>query len=108
MNVAIKYFDFVVLNGHRNALVQNELHARGVSKVIWPHSKHNKVPSKAVDIAPYPIDWNDTDRFYMLGGFIMAVASLLKVPLRWGGDWDGDTQVKDQNFFDLGHFELDD
>jgi len=26
--------------------------------------------------------------------------------LRWGGDWDRDTQVDDNNFDDLVHFEL--
>jgi hypothetical protein len=26
--------------------------------------------------------------------------------LRWGGDWDMDTEVKDNKFDDLVHFEL--
>ena len=26
--------------------------------------------------------------------------------IRWGGDWDMDTQVKDNNFDDLPHFEI--
>ena len=28
------------------------------------------------------------------------------VEIRWGGDWDSDTQVKDNKFDDLVHFEL--
>ena len=26
--------------------------------------------------------------------------------IRWGGDWDNDTEVKDTGFKDLPHFEL--
>jgi hypothetical protein len=36
----------------------------------------------------------------------MAIAAQMDVKLRWGGDWDQDTQVKDNNFDDLWHFEL--
>ena len=28
------------------------------------------------------------------------------IPLRWGGDWDVDTELKDNDFDDLPHFEL--
>jgi len=28
------------------------------------------------------------------------------VDLRWGGDWDGDTEVRDNGFDDLVHFEI--
>ena len=28
------------------------------------------------------------------------------IPVRWGGDWDDDTEVKDTGFKDLPHFEL--
>jgi peptidoglycan L-alanyl-D-glutamate endopeptidase CwlK len=26
--------------------------------------------------------------------------------MRWGGDWDGDGDTKDERFFDGPHFEL--
>ena len=32
---------------------------------------------------------------------------MMDINLRWGGDWDQDTEVKDNRFDDLGHFELD-
>ena len=35
----------------------------GRSKLSWLESKHNCEPSRAVDIAPYPIDWDDRERF---------------------------------------------
>jgi hypothetical protein len=32
----------------------------------------------------------------------------MDIPLRWGGDWDSDTEVNDNGFDDLVHFELED
>jgi len=67
---------------------------------------HNRYPSRAIDLAPWPLDWSDIRRFYYFGGFVVGVANKLDIPIRWGGDWDGDFEVKDQNFNDLVHFEL--
>ncbi len=45
-------------------------------------------------------------------GFVMATAKQLKDKglithdMRWGGDWDRDTEVKDNVFQDYPHFEL--
>ena len=40
----------------------------------------------------------------------MGLAKAMSIPLRWGGDWDGDTLLSgrdpDQTFDDLVHFEL--
>lgn len=102
----VRGFDCIVLCGHRTKEQQAAAFARGNSRVKWPHSKHNNQPSLAVDVAPYPIDWSDTHRFYFFGGYVKAIADVLDIPLRWGGDWDGDTEVKDQHFMDLVHFEL--
>ena len=103
---AIQVYDFSVIYGYRNKEQQNELFENGMSKVIYPDSKHNIEPSRAVDLAPYPIDWKDIKRFYYLAGIIMSVAYLLDYKIRWGGDWDIDTDFNDQTFFDLGHFEI--
>ena len=53
----------------------------------------------------WPIDWEDANRFYYFAGRVMAVASSKGYRLRFGGDWDGDMDLKDQNFNDLVHFE---
>lgn len=102
----VKEFDCSVLDGHRTEEEQNEAFRKGHSKLQFPQSKHNKYPSMAVDVAPYPIDWNDKERFYYFAGYVKGVAESLDIKIRWGGDWDGDTHVKDQTFFDLPHFEL--
>lgn len=91
---------------------QNAAFRSGKSKLEYPKSKHNKAPSMAVDVAPYPIDWYDEKRFHYFAGHVMGVAKILHYEgfmthrVRWGGDWDNDTQVKDNKFDDLVHFEL--
>ena len=102
----VEEFDCSILEGHRGEEKQNEYFNTKRSKLRWPQSKHNKVPSLAVDAAPYPLSWDDTDRFYYFGGFVKGIAYKLGIPLRWGGDWDNDTQVFDERFKDLVHFEL--
>ncbi len=102
----VKHFDCTVLTGHRDEETQNEKYRNGLSKVQWPNSKHNQEPSNAVDVAPYPIDWEDTERFRYFAGYVMGIASMMGIRLRHGGDWDGDTEVKDNRFNDLPHFEL--
>jgi len=101
----IENYDCTILVGHRTKEEQDKAYPEH-SKVQWPHSKHNSIPSKAVDVAPYPINWNDIDRFYHFGGYVRGVAEMLGIKIRWGGDWNGNFDLKDQNFFDLPHFEV--
>ena len=82
--------------------------ARGLSRAPWPTSAHNKQPSQAVDLAPWPIDWEDTASFHRRAGVILGMAHLYGMAVRWGGDWDSDGNTTDQLFNDLVHFELDD
>ncbi len=102
----VKHFDCTVISGHRARAEQNEYYRTGRSQLQYPDSKHNSYPSLAVDVAPYPINWADLDRFYFFGGFVMGVAAKIGVHVRFGGDWSMDTQVNDQTFNDLVHFEL--
>ena len=108
LNEVCKYFDITVIEGVRSQERQDELVSQGKSKTKF--GKH--VQGKAVDIAPYPIDWKARDDFHLLGGFILGVASQMGVRIRWGGDWDssslfqGKRTTKDNNFDDLVHFEI--
>lgn len=105
-NEVIKRFDCSILKGHRKKEEQDEKYRLGLSKVQYPNSKHNFFPSLAVDVAPYPVDWRDRERFHYFAGYVVGTAISLGVRIRWGGDWDKDTQVKDNAFDDLPHFEL--
>lgn len=104
---AIKYIDFSALEGYRDEARQNAAFNKGLSKVRWPHGKHNKRPALAVDVAPFPIDWTDTERFVYLAGWIMAIGRLQGVRLRWGADWNRNNLIRDEKFLDWGHFEID-
>lgn len=103
-----KYFDITVIEGKRSQERQNMLVEQGKSKTKF--GKH--VQGKAVDIAPYPIDWNARDDFHYLGGFVLGIASQMNINVRWGGDWSDSSlsenrrTTKDNSFDDLVHFEL--
>lgn len=102
----VKEFDCRVLCGARGEEEQDRAFHSGESKLRFPNSKHNKFPSNAVDVAPYPVNWKDEKRFYFFAGYVKAKAEEMGIKIRWGGDWDSDTQVMDQTFFDLPHFEV--
>lgn len=104
-NEVIKYYDCTIIEGHRSEEDQQELFRQGKSKIQFG-GMHNKTPSLAVDVAPTPIDWNDKIAFYHFAGFVRGIASQMKINIRWGGDWNGDKNLKNQTFFDLPHFEL--
>jgi len=106
--LVIETYDFTVLEGHRSGKRQDELFRQGKSKLKAGQSKHNQSPSMAVDIAPWPIAWENTERFYLLAGFMFQAAADLGIRIRWGGDWDSDWVHSDQSFMDLPHFELRD
>ena len=102
LNELIKIMDVTVIEGLRSAERQEELLAKVATKVKY--SKH--MEGKAVDIAPYPIDWNDRERFHYMGGMVRGIAKALNLDIRWGGDWDSDGEIKDNNFDDLVHIEI--
>ena len=102
----VRHFDCTILEGHRDKERQNRMVAEGKSKVRWPHGKHNTMPSQAVDVTPYPIVWDDRERQTLFAGFVLATAKAMGVDLRWGGDWNRDTEVRDNTFDDLVHFEI--
>ena len=105
-NEVIKHVDCSVLEGHREKDRQNKLFEEGKTKVKYPNGRHNRQPSSAVDVTPYPVDWKDRERQTLFAGFVIGVASHMGINLRWGGDWDQDFQVVDNRVDDFPHFEL--
>ena len=104
---AILVMDFTVLDGVRTQEEQMINVARGKSKTM--HSKHLPQPdgySHAVDLAPWPVNWKDTEMFAVLAGVMLAAAYQRGVTLRWGGNWNMDSSTLDERFRDYGHFEL--
>ena len=105
-NEVIKYVDCSVLEGHRSKDRQNALYEDGKTKVRYPNGRHNHSPSRAVDVCPYPIDWDDRERFHLFAGFVLGIANQMGIKLRWGGDWNMNFEVDDNMFDDFPHFEL--
>lgn len=105
-NKVIEYVDVTIIEGHRSDARQQHLFETGKSKLPAGRSMHNTFPSLAVDVAPYPIDWNDRERWLMFVGFVRGVAATMGIPIRCGADWDGDFTCRDQTFHDMPHFEL--
>ena len=100
---ARKAFDVSVICGFRGEADQNAAFATGKSKLQFPRSKHNRRPAMAVDIVPYPLDWQDIRSFQNMGVAVkeawaaIPAAERTGYALAWGGDW---------TMRDYPHFEL--
>jgi len=105
-NKVSENYDCTVLCGHRTKEEQNEAVRTGHSKLVFPRSKHNSYPSKAVDVVPFPIDWKDRERFLHFAGYVLGVANTMGIKIRCGADFNGDLNFKNDSFFDAPHFEL--
>ncbi len=118
LEVVVAEYDITALEGRRSWDRQAELLRQNRTTVGPGESKHNAPEdwieagreqdwlSDAVDIAPYPIDWNDAKRFIYMAGLVIGVGRTLGHDIRWGGNWDEDQIIiDDQNFDDLPHFE---
>jgi len=93
--ITITEQDFTVIEGIRNINRQRELYKAGKSTTM--NSRH--ITGHAVDMVPWPVDWNDLERFEVVSEAMKAAAEELDIPIVWGGDW--------KSFYDAPHFELD-
>lgn len=98
-------FPLVVVCGHRSEKEQTAALVGGFSKAQYPKSKHNRWPSDAVDLAPYPLDWNNRKRFVDMYHVIMRKAKELGIEIRAGADFNQDGDLTNDPFVDLPHFE---
>jgi peptidoglycan L-alanyl-D-glutamate endopeptidase CwlK len=106
VHAVAEHWPVFVIEGHRGQAAQDAAFARGASKLKWPKGKHNSFPSRAIDMAPSPLNWDDRERLYYFAGFVQGVATQLGIGIRYGGDWDSDRFTHDNSFDDLVHFEL--
>lgn len=111
LDEAIKYFNFAIVEGHRGEAAQNIAYAKHLSEVPWPLGKHNATPSRAADLAPFPVDWREGEkphlRFAMMMGVVLVCARQLGIKVRFGLDWNRNLDPRDENFIDMPHVELD-
>lgn len=106
----LQLMDCTVIYGMRTFTEHQILFEKGLTKTMNSmHLKQEDGRAWAVDVAPYPIDWQNTKRFYFFAGLVIALADKYLPEgyyIRWGGDWDSDKDLDDQTFMDLVHFEL--
>ena len=101
--------DITLVSGYRDRDEQEALFAANATEKHWPDSKHNKLPSIAVDVQPYPYPTDPNHLWSGLGyiaGRAFGIAAEEGFSIRWGGDWDGDGDVTNQKFDDLFHLEI--
>jgi hypothetical protein len=132
----LDWWDHTILFGHRGEKEQTAAVAAGNSTLPFGKSKHNALPSLAVDAAPfYPevptggIDWRtdaelmkaakegrfedvktvleNIKRWHTFGGFVRGYGAALGIKIRWGGDWNSDCRFNDHRLVDLPHFEVE-
>lgn len=96
-NDLILLMDVSILCSYRDESEQNAAYSEGKSQLKWPESKHNVSPSMAIDIVPYPVDWNDLERFEQMCVLIESLAHINNVKIRLGRDF---------SFKDYSHVEL--
>lgn len=106
--------DFFVLCGLRTMKEQKELYELGRTKpgniVTWT-LKSRHLPGadgfgRAVDLCPYPVDWNTPSKFDAIAKAMSAAAKELNINIRWGADWDSDGKPREKGESDSPHFEL--
>lgn len=78
------------------------------AKVTWLNdpfaSKH--CDGKAVDLVPYPVDWNDLKKFDAIAKAMLQAAKELGIPIRWGADWNSNGRPREKGETDSPHFEI--
>jgi peptidoglycan L-alanyl-D-glutamate endopeptidase CwlK len=101
--------DITLICGLRGYRDQDRLYRNGRSTLEWPFSQHNKSPSLAVDLQPYPRP-KETAKLWGALGYIAgrahSIAAEEGFSIRWGGDWDRDGDLTNQTFDDLFHLEI--
>jgi peptidoglycan L-alanyl-D-glutamate endopeptidase CwlK len=121
--------DFMVLEGVRTEKRQRELYGQGRSAaelikagvdpslakpsakvVTWTlksnHFKQADGFGHAVDLVPYPVDWNTLSKFDAIADAMMQAADELGVKIRHGADWDMNGKRREKGESDSPHFEL--
>jgi peptidoglycan L-alanyl-D-glutamate endopeptidase CwlK len=112
--IALSDQDFLVLEGVRTPERQKELYAQGRTKpgqkVTWTltsnHFKQADGYGHAVDLCPFPVDWNAASKFDAIYKAMFLASKELDIPIRSGMDWDRDGVLREAKESDSPHYEL--
>lgn len=86
-----------IIEGYRGREEQNKAYREGKSTLVYPFSKHNQLPSKAMDLAPLPINWKNIKKYKYMNKRIQWIANRLGIQIRLGMNF---------SFRDYGHIEI--
>jgi peptidoglycan L-alanyl-D-glutamate endopeptidase CwlK len=75
--------DMTVIEGIRSIERQRQLLAQGHTRTL--NSRH--ITGHAIDVVPWPVDWDDWDKFDALGTAFARAARELDIPVVWGAAW---------------------
>ena len=82
-----KVMDVTVLCGHRGKEEQEKAFNEGKSRAHFGQSYHNASPSLAVDIAPYPINWDVNDaRWEIMCNLVLYIANRYGIKVKVSRD----------------------
>ena len=103
--ISITTQDFLVTEGVRTPERQRELYAQGRTKpgkkVTWTLKSNHFVQASgyghAVDLCPYPVDWNDLTKFAKIVDAMKRAALMEGVRITAGADW----RTPDRPHFEL-------
>lgn len=113
--IELTEMDFSVGEGVRTRERQRKLYAKGRTepgrKVTWTMNSKHMVQDcgygVAVDLYPYPLDWNNPKDFIKVGEAVNKAAAELGINTIWGYDWDDDSILNEKGEYDGPHHELD-
>ena len=89
----------------RSKADQDAAYARGVSQIKGAQPYAHAFA--ACDIIHSVKGWDIPEKAWDLVGHCgYEIAKKLRIPMIWGGDWDGDGDKGDQKLYDPAHWEL--
>jgi peptidoglycan L-alanyl-D-glutamate endopeptidase CwlK len=103
--------DFGISEGHRSIADQQKAYREGKSQIdgITKKGNHNYDPALAFDFYAF-VNGNltyESRHMAFVAAWIILTGVQLGIILRWGGNWDSDSEIiTDQSFVDLPHIEL--
>lgn len=106
MEAVVLRRDCSIVCGHRNEAEQTLAFSSGVSKAQWGQSKHNSMPSMAVDVIPWPEQYTSQDAFKELAEIVFDEAIKLGIRVKWGGFFRSMSHRLVEKDGDKPHFEL--
>ncbi len=82
-NKLANVYNVSAISGYRGKEEQTEYYNKGTG-VSWPTSNHNVRPSLALDIIPWPTQYDSIPHFDMMLGAVEAIAAEQRIAIRLG------------------------